>query len=344
MLDSVPLALRVPLLQARSHSEIIFLAKFFIHRFYVNMINFDLININTISNKNRLNNCSNISFKSSTHRTKDTFEKQSCIKTFDMSVYNPFDDVTCSSNVTVDLNKPQKIYLEGRKTLRWAPDLINSTKRKQNDIELDYNPDRTGVITDKKKNKPVKVVILKATRDDYTSYHFMSKDLKKEYGYLYLNLCLNPKDEANFQFFDSEIYLDYPEQKVTGPRVVVEYLQNNDDQRYGGIGKLADKLTVKHCLENNIKPVIVSVADCNSHVAHYLRGKRYLPLQPDSLGYKFFKQKYNCTDVNEILKNLIEKAEQTGEKVDVSLWGYTPMYMPEDLAQKYTDELKSEKK
>ena len=55
-------------------------------------------------------------------------------------------------------------------------------------------------------------------------------------------------------------------------------------------------------------------------------------------------KKYGSTDVNKILEKLIADADKKGEKVDLTGWGFTPMYMPQELAQKYINELKSEKK
>ena len=62
------------------------------------------------------------------------------------------------------------------------------------------------------------------------------------------------------------------------------------------------------------------------------------------LKQKFFMKKYGSTDVNKILEKLIADADKKGEKVDLTGWGFTPMYMPQELAQKYINELKSEKK
>lgn len=296
-------------------------------------IKFDFIKFNTGSNIQ--NKPQNISFKSTKTLKSDKFEKNTNIQNFDMCIYNPSDLIHCSGNVSVDLSKPQKIVLEGYKP----------SKRKHCIMELDYDPSRTGFIWDKQKNKPIKTVILKSVfPKDETAYHFMSENLKQEYGYIDLTLYKNPKAAYNEAFFDRELYLDYPQQQIKGPRVLVNFLQNWNDNKYGAIGKLADKISVKHCLDNGIKPVIVSIAETDSHAAHYLRGKRFFPLIPQTIEYDFFTRKYHCSDVNQILKKLIEEAEKSNEKVDLTGWGFLPMYMPQELAQKYIKELKSEKK
>ena len=277
-----------------------------------------------------------INFKALPDLKPDTFEKSSKVQCFDMSVYDPVTNTNSRGRVEVDLAKPQKIVI-GRKKL---------LKNESPTLELDYDPDRTGVIWDKQKNKPVKIAILKSTHGKYsTSYHFMSPNLKKEYGYVDMTLCTNPKQAYDILgYLDSELFADYPDLKIKGPRVIIDYLQNWNDSRYGAIGRLADKISVKHCLDNGINPVILSVADCDSHVAHYLRGKRFLPLEPESNAFEFFTKKYGSSDVNEILENLIAQSQNSGGKVDLKNWGFTPMYMPGELAQKYVKELQSEKK
>lgn len=215
------------------------------------------------------------------------------------------------------------------------------------DVDDDKDiPVASGVIYDRKLNKNVNITVLKSQVTQYeTTYRFVSKNLKKEYGYLTLTLCKNPKDfEYAYIGSDACLLKNYPEYKIKGSRVIVEYLENHNDSRYSGIGKLADKMTVKHCLDNNIKPVIISIADWDSHAAHYKRGKRFLPLVPDTTAYNFFKEKYGSTEVNEILEKLVKESELNDEKIDLKGWLPIPMYMPQELAQKYVKELKSEMK
>lgn len=276
-----------------------------------------------------------ISFKARETQKADSFEKNSKTKDFEMTVYNPYTCSTSSAKVSVDLSKPQKIILT-ENAKKWC---------KKEPLILDYDPNRTDFIWDKSKKKPIKVVILKAEngKDEY-SYHFMSKNLKKEHGYIHLSNHFNiSEDYLNPAVIDRNLFRNYPRYDVIGPRVVVDYLQNWNDKDYGGIGKLADKISVKHCLEHNMKPVIVSVADWNSHIAHYLRGKRYLPLEPGSPGHSFFKENYGSANLNKIIEKLLRKSEKTGEKVDIKDWGFAPMYMPQELVEKYTEEIENDR-
>lgn len=223
----------------------------------------------------------------------------------------------------------------------------NTVSFGSDEIKLkDAMPVANGTIFDKKLNKPVDVTVLKINKNENeTTYRFVSKNRKKEYGYVDLTLCKRIKD-FEYVYFGSDTCLlqDYPQYGIKGPRVIVDFLQNNNDSRYSGIGKLADKITVKHCLDSGIKPVVISIADWDSHVAHYKRGKRYLPLVSGTKTYNYFMKKYGTADVNQLLEQLIKESEQIEEKVDISDWNPVPMYMPKELAQKYVKELKSEKK
>lgn len=298
-------------------------------------VNFNFNNF--ISSINSKSLCSDrISFKSRDCSKNDSFEKTSNVKNFQMSLYNPYSESSYSSNVSVDLSKPQKIVIKG----------VDKPWRKSEPLVLDYDPNRTDFILDKLKGEPVKVVILKSTNNEEKySYHFMSENLEKEYGYVELSNRFDLEEERlTASILDCPLLLDYPEYGIVGPRVTVNYLKNQDDKHYGGIGKLADKLSVKHCLENNIKPIIVSIADKNSHAAHYLRGKRFLPLYDDSCAKEFFHKRYGSDDLNKIMENLIKQSKQTDEKINVKGWGYLPIYMPQDIVQKYEKQIKSEKK
>ena len=53
---------------------------------------------------------------------------------------------------------------------------------------------------------------------------------------------------------------------------------------------------------------------------------------------------YGCTNLNKILAKLLKDSEKNEEKIDLGDLGMFPMYMPEELAQKYVKELESEKK
>ncbi len=267
-------------------------------------------------------------FTSNLNTKSDSFEKTSALKNFNMKVFNPYTDSYCDSDINVDLAKPQTITLAH-----------NSRKSYRNRaLELDYSPKRYDYLYDKVNNKDLKTMILISGNDtNKTTYHFLTENLDKEYGYVELSKCDNPR------VFDTPYYdllKDYPEYNISGPRIIVDYLQNWDDTKIGKVGHLADKLAVKFCMDNHMPFNIISVADKGSHVAHFLRGKRYLPIDKDTCTYTFFKEQYGKDDINEILTELINEAKHKGVKADIGGWGTQAMYMPKELVQKYLKELK----
>lgn len=248
----------------------------------------------------------------------DIFEKNNPLKT-NIKLFNAFTNTYCDSKVYLNLNEPRKFAL-------------SNPKEDESDLIVDYNPSRTGFITDKRTGRTINVNILKSTQENFegfTSYHFVSKDLKHEYGYV--TFYEPDKNESRLYGLSK----DYPEYGIVGERLEVLYLQNNNDNKIGGIGKLADKIAVQHCFENNIEPNIISYADINSHVAHYKRGKRFILPEENSPEYEFLNKKYGETDPNRILEKLIDKSDETGDDVDLSGWGCLIMYLPKNFVEAY---------
>ena len=248
---------------------------------------------------------------------KDTFEKTG--QKFDFKLYDPYSMKHHSKNLYIDLNKKQEIILD--------------------EILINYNPKNTGMLWDKIRKQPIAVNILKSKKGNKVAYHYMSPDLKHEYGYTILNKFSKDTDMW-FSVVFGDLIDDYPEQGLIGPRVIVEYTQNWNDKQIGGIGKLSDKMAVKYCIENGIDFNIISYADKNSHIAHYKRGKRFLPIGKDDYAYDVYNNKYGTADLNEIIENLISASG--GKYIDISDWGMKPIYMPENIAQEYAKEIKSE--
>lgn len=252
-------------------------------------------------------------------------EVNKLLKSFEMNVYNPYSRTFCYEKINIDLSKAQDISLKKYrdKSLRDDP------------LRLNYNPNRYGFIKDKKNNTPVKTMIL-TSQDNYhpedVGFHFLSEDLEAEYGYVYLSKKM--KRTLYDTILDSEIMEDYHDLGIVGPRVIVKYLQNWNDKKHGGIGKLADMLAVKYCIDSQIKPVIVSLADKGSPVAHYLRGKRFLPLEKDSFEYTNFKKIYGTADPNIVMEQMIKTS---AEKIQVdNCWNLLGMYMPKEIIEKYS--------
>lgn len=281
--------------------------------------------INTCNSKYRQQPPQKINFCGLQSLNKDKFE-QTAKKIF-LKVYNPYTHSYSKGEIIVNLNKPQIFELRHNSRA-----IYEGTT-----LKIGYDPNRTDFLFDKVNKKPIKTVILKTTDGkNGIGYNFMSENLEKEYGYLNFSCYENNE----FLFFD-ELLQDRPEQGIIGPKIVIDYVQNWDDVRVGGIGHLADKLSVKYCLDNNLPVNIVSVADRGSHLAHYLRGKRFFPLEENSISWNYYKENFGETDVNKILEK--EAASHLkNEKTKLNM-GFLPMYMPKELAAKYVKELASEK-
>ena len=184
---------------------------------------------------------------------------------------------------------------------------------------IDFDPNRVGKLYDKKKKEPVSVYIIKTYISAYpknVSYYFLSKTLEECYGHVELS------------------------NDTRKNRLIVEWLENNKPNKIGGVGKLADRLASKYCAENNLPFNIESIAVTDSMMAHYKRGKRFVPPKKDRYEYAFLMHQYGTSDVNQVMENLLKESKQNGKKADLSCFNnYNfAMYLPKELAQKYAKE------
>ncbi len=192
-----------------------------------------------------------------------------------------------------------------------------------------------GEIHDKENKDKLPVNIYKMNEADFiTTYKFLSTKDSEQVGHVTFALLDEPKKyDSCYEGYEKKVLDDYPELDIVGPRLVVDYLKNNNEQKYGGVGLLADRLSVKHCLDNGFPPLIISEAVKNSHIAHYKRGKRFLPLKPESDEYNFFMKKYGSADVNMIIKTGLEQSN--GEKLDISDWPDLIMRLSDEKINEY---------
>lgn len=263
---------------------------------------------------------------------KDIFEKNSQMSDVKINLFDPNSKEFFSKNCKLDLSKEQKIELTN-----------NGLTSKNNGIRkyliADYNPQRKGTLIDKINQKPITTTILRVNNDSKTTYSFLSEDLSKQYGYVELKDYKYPQQSGIHDFLlNKGLLCDYPELDIYGERTVVEYLRNFNDYEVGGVGKLADVMAVRHCIENGMEPNILSKSGIGSHVAHFLRGKRFISVDSCSPYADFFQERYSTLNINKILKTLIKNAKDG--KVDISHWGLLIMYLPKDLAMKYAKDFR----
>ena len=263
---------------------------------------------------------SNVNFMGK--NTSDIFEKNQdnkCVGNYADGLYiaNPIGFYSININKQIDITKPQKFVDD---EFGWT---------------VEFDPKRQGQLVDKKTGKPIDVFILKIqdSLEEYIdSFHFVSKDFQHEYGHVEFSYDMESYSEAYTK--------DYSKENIIGDRIIVSWLKNEDDEHIGGVGKLADKVAVKYCVENNITPNIVSLAGDDSHLAHYSRGKRFIQPGKYSNERAFLMGTYGTKDPNQVLEKLLKKSKQTGEKIDLSDWNeyYFMMYLPQDLVEKYKNE------
>ncbi len=241
-----------------------------------------------------------------------------------IDIFNPLDNCYYSHVDRFDLNKP-KTFIMGQMS---SGETFNA----------EYNPDLNGELIDKTTNKKFPVNILTCTTDKEPGniiYQFMSKDLNRNYGYVWFT---TPERKGGVPKILAK---DYAEEQIIGDRLIVEYLKNFDDVNIGGVGRLADKLEVKYCLDNNIPLNIVSQAKTGSHIAHFKRGKRFISPEVGTVDYNHLMLRYNNSNPNEVLENIINNSDIETSNIDL---GYITMYLPKEICEKYANELRQPQK
>lgn len=267
---------------------------------------------------------------------KDVFCAKPALQKIETTVYNPYTSQMQSGIFNIDLKKPAELVFDRFKRI----------SQRNKPVTLRYTPENTAYVYKKihtaengiKKQK-MKVNVLTSTDgESITTYHFFTPDLKREIGYVSIADCRLLKKNNFYEYskeayFNKPLHVDHKKEGIVGDRIKIDYLQNWDDKKYGGIGELADRLSVEYCINNNLPLNIVSEADINSHIAHYKRGKRFFMPATESNAGDFFKNRYGTKNPNQIIKKLL--SESRDARIDTGSWGCLPMYMPQELAQKY---------
>lgn len=269
-----------------------------------------------------------INIKKLFYNVSDTFvstiKPNANMKPVKFSVYNYTNAARYSCDFQADLTKAQTFVLQKVKEPNFP---VNVTPQ----MTVYYNPKRIGQVFEKVFNpqtlktekKPLEVNILQAFDGVWeTTFYFMKKDLSECVGYVTIG--------------------DW--QKLAAANggkakkgITISFLQNHDNNKYAGIGKLADRLEIEYCLKNNIKPLIRSESDPGAHIAHFLRGKRFYPPNKGH-ARNFFLRKYKSDNLNEIIPRLL--AQSNGKKIDIHDWYIVDMYLPQRVVEKHIKEIK----
>ena len=136
---------------------------------------------------------------------------------------------------------------------------------------------------------------------------------------------------------DSDLIKDSENEGIVGDRMYVYYVQNDNQEEYGGIGHLADLLEVAACKEMGFEPNVISYSVEDSAPLHYLRGKRFIPFKEYSENlYKYYDNK----NPDDVVKEIIDSTPK-GEKFDTSnIKDYFMVYMPKEMTKELEEELK----
>lgn len=244
------------------------------------------------------------------------------------------DVLTLSNKVKITHILPKEIERTKGKTEQVTATLLPKTAFIQRKIMLNT----TGEVM----KVPYEINIARHDDSYMTTFHFLDKNTKKEIGYVkIIDWRKAPSVVQQYNFSFSRLLEDFPKQGIVGDRISIDFLQNNFEDTFSGIGKLADKLAVEYCLKNGIKPNITSVADYNSHAAHYMRGRRFFEISkqdPDIDAYEF-KKTYGTLDPNKVIAERIKNTPK-GQRVDTRDLCGLYMYMPENIINKYIKEIK----
>lgn len=190
------------------------------------------------------------------------------------------------------------------------------------------SPDRVEI-------EPIELSVAKSKGDNGPTFHFLD-EYNNEIGFV--SICdwriatLKSKD-------DTMLTQNYPELGIVGDRISIDYLQNNNNIIFSGIGKVADQIAIEYCLKEGITPNIVSMADIGSLISHYKRGRRFFKLEENTPRYRYFIREYGTNDPNKIIEERLAKTPP-GSWAECEDLKELYMYMPQDIIQKYLQRIK----
>jgi len=212
--------------------------------------------------------------------------------------------------------------------------------------EIEYNGEDTAYVYKKIKNpntgkyEKIKTEVGVGIKrmESITTYYLFDKKTKKEIGWFQINDWKKTQKKPNIyeSLKNERLEQDYPEQGILGDRISIEYLKNNYPDKYSGIGETCDQIAIEYCLKEKMLPQIVSEADPKSIIAHYKRGRRFLPA---ILNKKEYIQEFGTNDINKIIEKRI-KANPSDKDVYCEDLGIPTMYMPQKIIEKYMKRIK----
>ena len=200
-------------------------------------------------------------------------------------------------------------------------------------------PKNQGVIYKKVRDKDGNVVKKERVEVDIVKTKantFQFKKDKKVIGRVELRYI--PEESCGDSSSFGGLGRNYEEEDITGARLAVDYLYNDCEEEYGGVGHLADLLEVAACKKLGIKPNVISYSVLDAVPLHYMRGKRFIPLNRFD---KKFSKYYDRENLNEVVREIVEKTPK-GQNFDTSSIKapFFVTYMPKEMIKELEEELK----
>lgn len=188
-------------------------------------------------------------------------------------------------------------------------------------------------LTGKYDKKPFCVDVASCEEKNLTRYVLLDPKSHKELAYCEI---AQVKKLPHDVVVGSLLTKDFPEYGLVGDKVTILGLKNNYHDSLSGVGEVCDRIAIEYCLKNKIKPNIISYADCDSHAAHYKRGRKFIDVRktPFFLDPQKFYQRYGTYDPNVVIKKLVDSAPEGQRVCTGNLFGVF-MYMPQDVVQNY---------
>jgi len=208
---------------------------------------------------------------------------------------------------------------------------LNSLVPKHKGIIYKKITDENGNVREK---VPVEVDIVKTEPNV-----FMFKKDGRVLGRVELNYI--PAEECDKSPF-AVLSKTYKDEDIVGDRLEVQYIYNNDEKEYGGIGHLSDLVEVAVCKELGIKPNIVAYSFEDVAPLHYKRGKRFIPYEKYSSECEMDMYDLRGKNPNDTVREIVESTPK-GEKFNTSSIPseFLVMYMPKERVKELEEELKT---
>lgn len=131
---------------------------------------------------------------------------------------------------------------------------------------------------------------------------------------------------SRYTISDGSTKVGYIDLEEHADGAYIAKVENFNQDKYGGILKLSNRIAVENCLKRGIKDIkITGDAAFNSHALHYLTGKRFYPITNPNRA-EVLKKTYGTRDANKITKFVLANTPK-GSKYYTHMLGTVGMYM-----------------